>query len=305
MNRCPVCNGKEGKIIALTEMMFGTKEFYDYKECNECKTLYLLNEDIPSNEIYPKEYHSFREMEKENAFKHYIKKYIYKYYLRIKANYGSDWIKNCIEKGYDAKILDVGCGVGYNLKLLNDYGFNNLYGIDPFLSGPNNNSQLKIYKTNLENFSEKNFDVIMFHHVFEHLDNPRHILKLIKGIIKSDAIIIIRIPVKDSHAWELYRENWVQLDPPRHAVTYTKNSFEKLCLQEGFKVIKQFCDSYEFQFLGSEQAKKNIPLFSPLSYTHDKNKFSKNEIKKYIKESKSLNKNNYGDQSVFILKFLI
>jgi len=71
------------------------------------------------------------------------------------------------------KILDVGCGVGRNLKLLKLAGFNNIHGTDisdKMLSITKGEGFNVINNVEVDNFSENKFDVLLFSHVIEHIN---------------------------------------------------------------------------------------------------------------------------------------
>lgn len=197
-------------------------------------------------------------------------------------------------------------GGGLLLKMY-QVGFGKLLGIDPYIENDIlYNDNFKILKTDLAQINNLKFDWVMFHHVFEHLDNPHETFKILKRIVKKNGKIIIRIPVLDSYAWEFYKSSWVQLDPPRHYFIYTKKCINYLADKHGFKVYKIINDSTSFQFWGSEQYKKNIPLMNSNSYfvSHTKSIFSKQEIREFIKLAKQLNQDQKGDTACYFLENL-
>ena len=79
-----------------------------------------------------------------------------------------------------------------------------------------------------------------------------------------------------------------------------------LAEKAGLKLEQVIYDSSEFQYWGSEQYLKDIPLFSANSYLENPSKsiFRKSDIRAYSKKAKELNKNNQGDSCAFFLKKL-
>jgi 2-polyprenyl-3-methyl-5-hydroxy-6-metoxy-1,4-benzoquinol methylase len=73
----------------------------------------------------------------------------------------------------ELKILDVGCGFGRNLELLQNDGFQNVVGVDinTELVKAARAKGLKAYDLNSfsENFQEQSFDLLVFSHIVEHL----------------------------------------------------------------------------------------------------------------------------------------
>jgi hypothetical protein len=71
----------------------------------------------------------------------------------------------------------------------------------------------------------------------------------------------------------------------------------------GLAVSSTFWDSWAFQFWGSEQVSKGIPLTSPRSYFVDptKSAFSRRQIRQFEAQARKLNEAHQGDQAGFIL----
>ena len=138
----------------------------------------------------------------------------------------------------------------------------------------------------------------MFNHSFEHIPNQKETLDSVYRLLSENGKCIIRIPTVSSFAWEKYNVNWVQLDAPRHFFLHSINSIKLLALNSGLILKDYFYDSTAFQFWGSEQYLKGIPLKSINSYdTNTKQSiFLKHEIKLFKKKAKELNDNNLGDQ---------
>ncbi|MFA6980572.1 MAG: class I SAM-dependent methyltransferase [Ignavibacteriaceae bacterium] len=298
--------------------MYENGAIYDYCECLSCGVLYLKNK-VRIQLLYDnKNYYSFYPhiKSKENLIKSILDKKRYKSEIlkssfvgnlltKIKPlkAYNLTWIKQLNFASYQEKILDVGCGNGQLLNFLSSVGFVNLSGIDPFLEEEISTTLYKIEKKELLGITET-FDVIMFHHVLEHIDNPIETLLKAKELLNADGRILIRIPFKDSYAWEKYKENWVQIDAPRHVIIYSKGSLEILFNKVGLEIIDLKYDSTSFQFWGSEQYLHNIALCSPNSYHIDPSKsvFSNEKIIAFDNLAEDLNKNKNGDQVSIILK---
>ena len=77
-------------------------------------------------------------------------------------------------------------------------------------------------------------------------------------------------------------------------------SFERLVAGAEFRIVKQWCDSTAFQFWGSEQYKRDIPLYSARSWLVDPERsiFSKEQIEAYEGRARELNASGRGDQIV-------
>ena len=309
--KCKICdNQSNNKMFKVKEMMFGFDDIFDYFECSKCGCLQILKIPSDVSKYYPSNYYSFEILGNSNLNK--IKRII-----RIKrdkyAFAGTGIIGLILNKIYpahhfdmmikaniniDARILDVGCGSGSLLRTLNDIGFNRLYGVDPFIKEDiEYDNGVKIVKKHIFDLEDE-FDLIMFNHSFEHISNQKETLDSVYRLLSENGKCILRIPTVSSYAWEKYNVNWVQLDAPRHFFLHSINSIKLLALNSGLILKDYFYDSTAFQFWGSEQYLRGIPLNSIDSYEKNPKKsiFSKNEIKSFKKKAKKLNDNNLGDQ---------
>jgi SAM-dependent methyltransferase len=323
MIKCRICgNIEDNKEYIIKEMHFGFEEEFTYFQCKECGCLQIKN--IPDNlsKYYPSNYYSFNPANLEKRGIISFVKTIFKLIRNSFAIFNHGLVGKIIYSFYpyealrslsrvrlnkNSKILDVGCGTGKLLLELRDLGFTHLVGIDPYIEKDiEYKNGVKILKKTIQEFSESEngkYDLIMFHHSFEHIQEPFETLEACKRLLNPDGIVLIRTPVADSWAWGNYRENWVQIDAPRHIFIYSRKSMEILAPKIGFKIKEIIYDSTEFQFWGSEQYKRGIPLVSDISYAVNRKKsiFSKKQIRVFKKLAREFNLKGIGDQAVFYL----
>jgi SAM-dependent methyltransferase len=181
-------------------------------------------------------------------------------------------------------------------------GFRHLSGIDPFLSEdvevvPG----LTVRKEPLEALQEQ-FDLIMFHHVFEHIADGRKTLAACARLLRPGGRILVRLPTVDSAAWERYQENWVGLDAPRHFYLHSRYSLALLAGQSGFAVERCWCDSGAFQFWASELYGRGQALFDERSRpVAPENHFPPSQLRQFELEAQTLNRADRGDQIAAVL----
>ena len=143
---------------------------------------------------------------------------------------------------------------------------------------------------------EGQYDLVMLHHSFEHMDSPKAILSWLGQLINSQGTIIIRIPVANCHAWRKYQTHWLQLDAPRHFFLHTIKSMTILAKECGLNLDSFEYESSAFQFTGSEKYLRD------LGFTQDNSIFTKKQLKSFAKEANRLNLLNDGDSACFYFR---
>lgn len=320
--QCRICrNTQNNRIHHTREMMFGTRDRFDYIECGKCGTLQIA--EIPDlTRYYPKDYYSLGHSD-ETEFINNLKK---KLAVRLAGNYlvkgkgivgkyvadRKKWVHDLfpaslreplLNLNFRSRILDFGCGTGRLLRILRRFGLRDLTGADAFIEAdifyPNGIRIFKKSPAEIEPF----FDLVMLHHSFEHLPEPLESLQQIFDLVEIGGFCLVRIPVVN-FAWEKYGVNWVQLDPPRHLFLYTEKSFRHLAEQAGFSVRKVVYDSEEFQFWASEYYARDIAMNEPdwFNGTFSESIFTEAEFNSWKDLSVQLNADSRGDQACFYLQ---
>ena len=202
------------------------------------------------------------------------------------------------------RILEVGSGLGHRLYKLSYSGFAHLTGIDPYvkhnLRYPN--GVIVLRRTLAE--MDGRYDFIMLHHALEHMPDQLDTFRNLQRLLKPGKLVLLRIPVAGSYAWRHYGVNWVQLAAPRHLFLHTERSIEMLATVTGFGVEDVRYDSTGFQFWGSEQYKRDIPLVAA-GTTDIKPRpelFTAEQLQQFEAEAERLNQARAGDQAGFYLR---
>lgn len=297
-------------------MMFGMQDEFRYFQCNACGCLQIENMPDNLSNYYPDSYYSFREehCQQIGGLKYFLKRQQSKHHLGSRNLVGAvvsnffkprqfiEWTSKA-GTSLTSEILDVGCGSGGLLLELREHGFTQLTGIDPYIQADLHYSNgVHIYKRNLSDV-EQTFDFVMLHHVFEHVVDPLGALKDVYRVLRPQRYALVRVPLVSSYAWQTYGVDWVQLDAPRHLYLHTPSSLKLLAERANFQVSAIVYDSTEFQFLGSEQYKRGIPLQDKRSYYQNPEHsiFSKSEVKQFRAKATELNYEGVGDQAAFYL----
>lgn len=298
--------------------MYGLREKFTYFECLDCGCLQIVDLPLHLEKYYSNNYYSFNKANKSNPINKIkslleIERNRYSFFLEgilgrcvnIKYSYPEGELLRKLGIRKDWNILDIGCGAGSWLFSLSELGFTNLYGIDPFVDTDINEGSVNIKKGTIHDLHKsQKFDLIRSNHSFEHISDQYETLIKIKELLAPRGLCIISMPVKTETIWKKYGTYWVQIDAPRHLIIHTVASFKILARKAGFEVSDVIFNSTAFQFWGSEQYMKDIPLKSEKSYSVSPHKsmFSKKMISYYHHEAERLNHESQGDQAIFILK---
>lgn len=315
---CRICGNTNNNTLHVPrEMMFGYRDEFEYIECFKCGCLQISEIPINLEKYYPDRYyslsiHSQSILSKASSFLKQ-KRFVFCLIKRgIMGNittkmYGVPDIINVLNKAkpsLDSKILDVGCGAGHLLLGLRECGFLYLTGIDPFISDDIcYKNGVRIYKKKICELTGQ-YDFIILNHSFEHMPDPVSIFQSLSLRLATNGLIIIRIPLVSSFAWRYYKTNWVQLDAPRHLFLHSTNSIEILAEIAGLRVESIEFDSNAFQFWGSEQYQRDIPLYHEKSFLKSRRRsiFTRSKIVEFEIRSAELNADKNGDQATIYIR---
>lgn len=315
MKACRVCLAEgDHPTYIIEDMMVQLGKTFAYFECGECGCLQI--------ETIPDDLSPFYDLDYHGRATEVAVSGVRKILLTARNNYAAGLssgflgrmllalhpipqlgILRKVVSSRATKILDVGCGSGNLLRTLSVLGFSDLHGIDAFsIDKVGLVDGVQYYDGTLDSI-QGSWDLIMFHHSLEHMADQEAMMRAAWTRLNYDGRVIVRIPLSSSHAWRTYKENWVQIDAPRHFYLHTVSSFELLAGSTGFRVEKVIYDSSEFQFWGSEQYKSGVGFRSDRSYIRGirNSIFDKSDIVKFKKMARKLNESGEGDQAAFVL----
>lgn len=319
---CSVCgNSNNNSKYVVTEMMLGFRDIFEYFQCSKCGCLQIASIPTDLTKYYQSNYYSFKTPNSTSKLRWFLAGKHASLVLTGNRLVSSAirWLMPSRCKGYQAKglldlkltketrILDVGCGGGDLVYLLAEAGFKNPLGIDAYIESDVAFSNGAIVsKATMQNIHGE-YDLIMFNDSFEHIPNQLETLQCVNRLLAKNGVCLLNMPTVSSYAWTHYKEKWVQLDAPRHLCIHSQNSIKILAQKAGFEVNKIVYNSSAFQFWGSIQYQKGIPLCSEQSYyvNPSKSLFSKNEILAFERRAKEMNLSGQGDAAVFHLKKII
>ncbi len=155
---------------------------------------------------------------------------------------------------YDKDIIEIGCGQGDFLAILQRLGNNRMLGFEPSYNSKKTGTDFEnpaitvIPKVYSKTFSSYPADFICCRHVLEHIDRPLEFLKSIRSTIGQRTCVLYfevpnaLYPLEHMGLWDIIYE---------HCSYFTSESLSNLFLQSGFEPI-EVAERYDGQFLTIE-----------------------------------------------------
>ncbi len=228
---CGVCGASDALVLFHAEdpLRIVPGEAFPVGRCRRCSHIYLAGRPAEADigRYYPPEYRAHRDAgeprERKGSHRH-----------------------RRIRRLPPFRILDVGCGSGYDLLGHRDRGCE-VYGIepDPEAAGEARRSGVAVYNGSLEgaDFPAGRFQVVTMNYSLEHLYDPRKAFANLLRMTAPDGEVHLLFPTADGILFRLFRGSWHHLDVPRHLQFFTHDSFSRLCRETGFRVTRRGCDS--------------------------------------------------------------
>ncbi len=325
--QCLICSSllsEYSREYLIDETMFRIGQSFRYRECEQCGSVNLAEKVSSETKLYPDNYYSFS-VDPAQTFSGFLPRFLAtamarsslkgsRLFLGFMFRYAPmrevrtlASILLSISAAYSGsvskKILDVGTGSGVLPFVLGLANRSFTIGIDPFLATEKKTKSFELKQASIQDIHET-FDLILFNHSLEHMHDIVQSLTHAKNLLEPGGSIIIRIPTVSSQAWDTYRENWFQLDAPRHTCIPSRKGLEQLATSCGLQIVQSYDDSTDTQFWLSEAVRSGLSTMdvntgytSYLTNTHTR--------KKKLAMRRAARKNNRthrGDQTVLILR---
>jgi SAM-dependent methyltransferase len=203
--------------------------------CEECGLVYLNPRPALSEftRIYPANYHAFDFSLARFGF-------VYKVRRRLEACRALRWCEGLRE---DARILDVGCGDGFHLRLLQDFGQKSWRseGVDsdPRAVEAAEKAGLTVHLGTVESLElpQGSFDLALMIQTIEHVADPLAVLQAVRALLKPGGRLVIVTDNTDSLDFKLFKGRyWGGYHFPRHWNLFNPRALSALAGKAGFEV---------------------------------------------------------------------
>jgi SAM-dependent methyltransferase len=204
-------------------------EIFPVGRCRRCGHVYVL-ERPPASEIgryYPAGYEEHRRTDQPSPRRHS------KRHRRIRLGAGE-------------RVLDVGCGSGYDLLRLRDRGCA-LFGVEmnPAAAAQARANGVTVFQGSAEkaDFPDGHFHQVTMNHCLEHFHEPGEALRNMRRMTHPDGSIYLTFPTAEGANFHWFRGDWYHLDVPRHLHFFTHDSFHRLVRSCGLRIVHRGCTS--------------------------------------------------------------
>lgn len=328
LKKCRVCehHGQQ-ESFEVKEMMFGTREVFGYFRCGNCGCLQMGSIPQDQSAYYPADYYSLAEdASQTRAFRlPWLRSRLERargrravsgrnsLLARLAATVVDlppevhrvgGLLQACGVTQANAVFLDVGCGSSsWWLNCLKAIGFDDLHALEPHISADVTNGRIPIRKATLDEITGK-FDLITFNHSLEHIPAQIETLDRVRSLLGANGRCLVRIPIVSSLVWEMYGNDWVELDAPRHLFLHSLRSIAPAGARAGLELVTTQWDSTEFEFYGSEQYRRGIPLAAKDSYWKhpSQSAFTYREMAQFRNLATRANREQRGGRACFVFK---
>lgn len=291
---CPICGNDQPKPrYFVREMLFGTREAFEYWHCQGCGVLWLGDPPADMSAHYPDAYFAgAMPADGPRPARGGIQRWLHGE-LAARKLFGGHRLTAALARrlgppigrevrevqglvhetrlrSFDDPILDVGSSPRpTRAALLARAGFRNVVGIDPLLSGDSEYEGVQLRRMTITELAEERpgrFGLITFHHSFEHVPDPAGDMLAAARLLRAGGALVIRTPIMGTWFWEQYGTSWWELDPPRHLFVHTRASLELLARGAGLALERVQFESSAVEIIASEQIVHDIPWRDPRSW---------------------------------------
>lgn len=225
-------------------MPVGVGEDFEYRtsadtflamRCESCGLVYLDPRPAESEppRIYPENYHAFDFSAERFGF-------VYEVRRRLEARRPLQW---CEGLGDEARIIDVGCGDGFHLRLLRDFGRPGwqLEGVDPSRRAVEVAAQagIKVHEGTVERLDlpASTYDLVLLVATVEHVADPAGVLGAVRALLKPGGRAVVVTDNTDSLDCKLFGGRyWGGYHFPRHWNLFNPRALRLLAEKTGFEI---------------------------------------------------------------------
>ena len=253
--RCPYCPGQafDPWLEGVTDRLGLAPGTYAFWRCRDCGSalLYPSPKEEELAGLYPEVYSFHPGVARGGKLKTLLAALEERFFFQLQYQAQYRTMERVMGRpNGDARLLDVGCGVGQRLLAFRQRGYQ-VHGLD-FLPAvvEHLRTQLGIEATcgdlgHLDQlFPEKSFDVVTAFQVVEHVHDARGLLGRCFRVLRPGGWLMATIPMGDSLQALLLGQRWCGVrEAPRHLNLPSHEGLRRACRLLGFERVEIRPDS--------------------------------------------------------------
>jgi SAM-dependent methyltransferase len=234
---CCVCGRDDAEPVAVgADFEYGTSaDSFLAVRCATCGVVYLdpRPADTEFDRIYPPSYHAYEFSAERYGL-------VYRVRRRLEARRVAGW---CAGLPDDARILDVGCGDGFHLRILRDFGRPGwrLEGVDASerAVAAARGAGLTVHHGRLEalDLPRAAYDLVLLVATVEHVAEPLALLRAAHAVLRPGGRVVVITDNTACPSFRLFaRRHWGGYHWPRHWYLFDPASLARLGRRAGLEV---------------------------------------------------------------------
>jgi ubiquinone/menaquinone biosynthesis C-methylase UbiE len=240
---CPLCGAEsERLVIEVQDTMFGQPGKYRLVECGQCTMRYINPRPTLAalGRHYPGDYLCFTNFDAD----HWLLRWTFRKMQLGQANRRVRQIESVTGRlAAGTRVLDVGCGRGELLGRLKRERGCVCAGTDlngDVLAQVHNDLGIDVHQGYLPELGlpAASFDVVTMTEYLEHEPNPVRVIEEARRLVKPGGYVAVEVPDMSGPIGRWFRENWWQIDAPRHLMFFSPLTLTKLLEDSGFEVAR-------------------------------------------------------------------
>lgn len=237
--KCPVCNSKKYLKISKGDR-YGMG--LDTCGCKNCGLLFINPRPTKAemDNFYATNYRKYYE-----SVEHPSREYVANGPFIPRADFVVEKLIDHLDVDAAIKFLDIGCAEGTLLKTIGEKFPNAvLHGIEPdpnFGEYARQTTRASIITGDFEELlgsgELRDFDVVTFTHVLEHILDPHDFLQRIKKVMKPDALCYVEVP--NIHTEKTKGRGHIHLG---HVLSLSPQNLKWLLVKNGFSILAEYLE---------------------------------------------------------------
>jgi 2-polyprenyl-3-methyl-5-hydroxy-6-metoxy-1,4-benzoquinol methylase len=252
IDNCPICDSSLFERFVVCKDYTVSGKNFEIKACKSCG-LKLTNPRPAENEIG-----DYYKSESYISHSNTSKGLIDKLYHQVRTITLRDKLNLINSFGLpERKLLDIGCGTGYFLKLCQQDKWQ-INGIEP---DPNArqiaqaNTGTEIKDNILSSYVSNTFSVITMWHVLEHVHQLNLTIDWLHQHLTKEGRLVVAVPNHQSDDAKVFNEHWAAYDVPRHLYHFDRSTMKQLMINHGFELVQvrpMIFDAYYVSMLSTK-----------------------------------------------------